>query len=513
MVIGDILERSLWRYPDRTALVFQDSRITFDEFSGKTFKLANALIGLGIKKGEAVAFIFPHNTIQAQEITFALTVAGMIIVPLNARFLREEILYLLDKCDVKALIFEETYSNLILSIASITKKVKNFICIGSSPSNGMYDYETLISESSPIKPDVDVSEGDIAALIHTSGTTGMPKEVMWTHKSWLSGSRDVVIKFQLTEKDRLLMFTPYFHIPFFWFNMAVHYMGGSVVFIKEPTPELILRAIHEERITTVSHFVPTTLSRILDFPDLMKYDLTTVRWFMYGGSPMPIPLLEKAIPELGNKFIQLYGFTELAGCATALGPEDHIIDGTEKEQGRLSSCGKEMPGSDIRIVNTEGMPVAMGKEGEILYRGDNLMKGYWKEPEETKKVLKEGWFHTGDMGFMDKDRYIYITGRKKDIIICGGENITPKQVEDVIYKNPAVEGVAVIGVPDPVWGESVKAIIALKKGEKTTEDEIIRLCKKNLAHYKAPKSVDFIGNLPVTQTGKINKKELRERYK
>ncbi|MDY7037534.1 MAG: AMP-binding protein, partial [Thermodesulfobacteriota bacterium] len=219
------------------------------------------------------------------------------------------------------------------------------------------------------------------------------------------------------------------------------------------------------------------------------------------------------IPELGNKFIQLYGFTELAGCATALVPEDHIIERTKKEKGSLSSCGKEMPGSDIRIVNSEGIPVDMGKEGEILYRGDNLMKGYWKEPEETKKVLKEGWFHTGDMGFMDEDRYIYITGRKKDVIICGGENITPKQVEDVIYQNPAVESVAVIGVPDPVWGESVKAIVALKKGEKTSEDEIIRSCKENLAHYKAPKSVDFIDNLPVTQTGKINKKELRERYK
>ncbi|MDY7038135.1 MAG: AMP-binding protein, partial [Thermodesulfobacteriota bacterium] len=368
MVIGDILERNIWRYPERTALVFENNRITFEEFGIRIYKFANALTDLGLQKGEAIAFIFPHNTIQAQEITFTLTVTGMIIVPLNARFLNQEILYLLDRCDVKALIFDETYSDLILSIASITKKVKIFICIGSSLSSGMYDYETLISESSPIKPPVDVREEDIAALIHTSGTTGMPKEVIWTHKSWLSGSREIVIKFQLTEKDRLLMFTPYFHIPFFWFNMAVYYMGGMVVFIREPNPKLILKTIHDEGITTISHFVPTTLSRILEFPDLTKYDLTTVRWYMYGGSPMPTPLLEKAIPELGNKFIQLYGFTELAGCATALVPEDHIIERTKKEKGSsLSSCGKEMPGSDIRIVNSEGIPVDMGKEGEILY--------------------------------------------------------------------------------------------------------------------------------------------------
>ena len=171
-----------------------------------------------------------------------------------------------------------------------------------------------------------------------------------------------------------------------------------------------------------------------------------------------------------------------------------------------------MPSSDIRIVDSGGRPVAVGDEGEIVYRSDNLMKGYWKEPEETKKVLKNGWFYTGDMASFDEDKYIYISGRKKDIIISGGENITPKQVEDIIYKHLAVESAAVIGVPDPVWGEAVKAVIVLKKGKKATEDEIIKLCKEELAHYKAPKSVDFVKSLPVTHTGKIKRWELRERY-
>ncbi|UCG64564.1 MAG: AMP-binding protein [Deltaproteobacteria bacterium] len=512
MVIGDIIDRNLWRYHDKIAMVFEHGRLSFEELSMRVFKLGNALMSLGLKKGDSVAFMLPHNMIQAQEIVFALTVSGMYVVPLNSRFLIDEILQLVDKCEVKSLIFEETYLDLIKSNRSKMKKVQNFIRIGSSSDDEIYDYEDLISQSSSAKPTVDVNEEDVAALIHTSGTTGMPKEVMWTHKSWLAGSRDIVIKFQLTDEDTLLIFTPYYHIPFFWFNMALFYMGGRVILIREPTAKLILDAIQKEKITTVSHFVPTTLLRLLNFPDLQKYELTSVRWLMYGGAPMPVPLLERAIPILGNKFIQLYGFTELAGCATALSPEDHSIHGTEKELRRLSSCGKEMPSSDIRIVDSGGRPVAVGDEGEIVYRSDNLMKGYWKEPEETKKVLKNGWFYTGDMASFDEDKYIHISGRKKDIIISGGENITPKQVEDIIYKHLAVESAAVIGVPDPVWGEAVKAVIVLKKGKKATEDEIIKLCKEELAHYKAPKSVDFVESLPVTHTGKIKRWELRERY-
>jgi acyl-CoA synthetase (AMP-forming)/AMP-acid ligase II len=340
----------------------------------------------------------------------------------------------------------------------------------------------------------------------------MPKEVIWTHKSWLAGSRDVVIRFKLTEKDNLLIFSPYFHIPFFWFNMAVSYMGGGLVFIRRPDPDLILNAIETEKITAVSHFVLTTLLRVLNYTDLDKYDHSCVRWIIYGGAPMPFSILERAIPKFGNKFVHLYGFTELAGCATALPPEDHVLNGSEKEKRRMLSVGKEMPSCDIRVVDDESNFVGSGVEGELVYRGDNLMQGYWGNPEETAKVLKDGWFHSGDMAYLDEDNYIYITGRKKDIIISGGENITPKQVEDVIYKHPSVEIVAVIGVPDPEWGEAVKAVIVLKEGKEATEDEIIKLCKENLARYKAPKSVDFVDSMPLTHTGKIRKWELKDKY-
>ncbi|MBU1054227.1 MAG: AMP-binding protein [Proteobacteria bacterium] len=512
MVIGDIIDRNLWRYPQKTAVCFEDKRLSFEEVAKRIYGLANALRSLGLKKEDRVAFLFPHNMIEAQEIVLAVTAGAMIIIPINAHFSEDEIIHLITSCGVKAIFFEQTYSRLMESIKPSVKEVQIFISVGKPSNNDAYDYETLISQSTYERPDVAVKEEDIAALIHTSGTTGMPKEVIWTHKSWLAGSRDVVIKFKLSEKDNLLIFSPYFHIPFFWFNMAISYMGGSLVFIKRPDPDLILNAIEKEKITAVSHFVLTTLLRVLNYPDLDKYDHSSVRWYIYGGAPMPFSILERAIPKFGNKFVHLYGFTELAGCATALPPKDHVLNGTEKENRRMLSVGKEMPSCDIRIINDEGKFVESGIEGELLYRGDNLMQGYWGNPEETAKVLKDGWFHSGDMAYLDEDNYIYITGRKKDIIISGGENITPKQVEDIIYKHPAVEIVAVIGVPDPEWGEAVKAVIVLKEGKKATEDEIIKLCKDNLARYKAPKSVDFIDSMPLTHTGKIQKWELKDRF-
>jgi long-chain acyl-CoA synthetase len=289
-------------------------------------------------------------------------------------------------------------------------------------------------------------------------------------------------------------------------------MGGTIVTIRRPDPELILNAIQREKVTIVSHFVPTTLLRVLDYPKVANYDLSTVRYFMYGAAPMPIPILRRAIPLLAKKFIQLYGFTEQSGAVASLSPEDHILEGTEKQMRRLSSCGKEMPSNDIRVINNRGELAASGETGEIVVRGDNLAEGYWKEPEQTNKFFKNGWYYTGDLGTYDEDKYIYITGRSKDIIISGGENITPRQVEDVIYEHPSVDMVAVIGVPDPSWGEAVIAIIVPKNGAKITEDEIIGWSKERLAHYKVPKSVYFVESLPLTTTGKIKKWVLKEKY-
>ena len=475
MVIGEIVERNLWRYPDKTAICFEDTRLSFKQFSQRIYRLANALRSLGFKKGDAVAFLLPHNMIEAQEIIFALAVAGIIIVPVNARFSEAEILHLISNCSVKGIIFEHYYNQLMRSIRPSIKEVQILVSIGESNDNDLYSYETLIAQSSPNRPDVGVREEEVAALIHTSGTTGMPKEAMWTHKSWLTGSRDAVIKFQLTEKDSLLMFTPYFHVPFFWWNLAVSYMSGCIVLIRRPDPELILNAIAKEKITNVSHFVPTTLLRMLDFEELDRYDLSSIKRCLCGGAPIPSQILERAIAKLGNIFIKGYGFTEMAGLVATLPPEDHLLSGGEKQRRRMLSCGKEWPSNDVRIIDGEGKPVGPGEEGEIIYRSDNLMKGYWKNPEETRNVLIDGWFRTGDMGFVDEDKYIYITGRKKEIIISGGENISPKQVEDIIYRHPAVEMVAVIGVSDDKCLEAVKSVFVLKKYMKSTDDSIIIL--------------------------------------
>lgn len=510
MLVGDVVDRNAYRFPSKIALIGENSRQNFAQFSQRVYGLANALLALGLSKGDKVAFLLPYNMPEAMEIILGVVRGGMVVVPLNSRFSPKELVYLINRCDVKVLILHSTLSELVRSFQSELRGVQAYISIGDATD--MENYETLISRSSFERPEVEVSENDIAALIHTSGTTGPPKEAIWTHRCWLAGARDIVMKFQLTQDDVLLMFTPCYHIPFFWFNVAVFYMGGTIVTIRRPDPETILSTIEKEKITIVSHFVPTTLLRVLDYPELGNYNTSTVRYFMYGGSPMPIPILKKAIKLLGNKFIQLYGFTEQAGAVACLPPEDHVLEGSEYEVKRLSSCGKEMPSNDVRVVDKEGKMMAPGTVGELVVRGDNLAAGYWKEPEQTKSVFKDGWFHTGDLATIDEDKYIYIVGRSKDIIISGGENITPKQVEDVIYEHPAVEQVAVIGVPDPVWGEAVKAVVVTKKGAKVTEKEIIEWCKQRLAHYKAPKSVDFVSELPLTPTGKVKKWELKEKY-
>jgi acyl-CoA synthetase (AMP-forming)/AMP-acid ligase II len=226
---------------------------------------------------------------------------------------------------------------------------------------------------------------------------------------------------------------------------------------------------------------------------------------------MPVSLLKRALKTLGNVFVQLYGFTEQAGAVTCLDKLDHRLDRPENKI-RIASCGKEMPGNDVRVVDGEGREVAPGEVGEIIVRGDNLMRGYWKEPEQTQQLLKDGWFYSGDLATRDEEGYIYIKGRKKEVIISGGENIYPREVEEVIYLHPKVKEVAVIGVPDPQWGEAVKAIVVLKEGRQATAREIIGWCKKNLASYKKPRIVEFIKELPLISLGKIAKQELKKRY-
>ncbi|MFQ5997096.1 MAG: class I adenylate-forming enzyme family protein, partial [Dehalococcoidales bacterium] len=269
--------------------------------------------------------------------------------------------------------------------------------------------------------------------------------------------------------------------------------------------------IEGNRVTTWNS-VPTMILHIIEYPDLAQYDLSSLRWIGYGASPMPAEALRKALRLIGDIFAQVYGLTETY-IVTLLPKEDHILEGPKDRVKRLHSCSKPLAGLKVRVVNEQGKNVVTGEVGEIIVKGDSVTQGYWKLPEETAKTIKGGWLYTGDLATIDNEGYIYIIDRKKELIFSGGENISPREVEEVIYQHPSVFEAAVIGVPDENWIEAVKAVVALKEGRTATEEEIIAFCKRNLARFKAPKSVDFVDSLPKTASGKIARKELKGKYR
>ena len=510
MLIGDIVRRNAYRFPRQIALAGEEQRYNFKQFDQRTNALGRALLSLGNTKGDAIGFL-SQNSPRCWEIYCGVAKAGLVNVPLNNRFVGRELVRLINRCDITTLLVGKEYRNTIGAIRPQIPKVKNYISLDIDKNEDfLLNFEDLIDGYSSRELIADIQEDDLVCLIHTSGTTGPPKEAMWTHRNWIVGSQDIVLTHHLEGKDVLLQTIPYYHIAFAWLNLSCHYRGGRIVIVKQPEIETILSTIQKEKITLLL-LVPTLIIRLLDHPERGAFDLTSIKTIFYGASPMPAAVLKRALKDLGNIFVQLYGFTEQAGAVTYLNKEDHNLDQPENEK-RITSCGREMPGNDVRIVNDKGEVVLPGEIGEIIVRGDNLMKGYWKEPEQTGQLLKDGWFYSGDLAVLDEAGYIYIKDRKKEVIISGGENIYPREVEEVIYLNPKVKEVAVIGVSDSQWGEAVKAIVVLREDSKATSDEIIEWCKKDLASYKKPRFVEFVEELPLISLGKIAKQELKKRY-
>jgi long-chain acyl-CoA synthetase len=287
--------------------------------------------------------------------------------------------------------------------------------------------------------------------------------------------------------------------------------GSLHTFLKAFDAGAILKLIQKERVTSTV-LVPAMINFVLNQPDIGEHDLSSLKRIIYGASPMPLQLLKEGIKVFGCDFVQGYGMTEASPLLTVLYPEDHHTEGSEKLTKRLLSCGREIIGVEVRVVDDDGHDVRPGEVGEIIARGPNIMQGYWKKEAETRAVLQKGWYFSGDMGTVDEDNYIFLVDRKKDMIISGGENIYSTEVENAIYTHPAVFEAAVIGVPDEKWGEAVKGIVALKPGADATAAEIIRHCRGQIADYKVPKSIDFISELPKSGAGKVLKRNLREKY-
>ncbi len=502
--------------PDRPAVVFEGKKYTFSEINERANRLANALAKLGVQKGDRVAML-QVNCNQYVEAYYATAKLGAIFVPLNFRAKADELTYMLNNSEASLLFVGERYVDLVNSIRPQIPSVKHLICIETKPE-GMLNYDELLASAPPDEVFTEVTDDDVTILMYTAGTTGRPKGVPLTHNSFSVYILGNVTPADPETEETNVLTVPLYHVAGAQAMLAATYGGRTLAMMRQFDVKEWMETVQREKANRAM-LVPTMLKRVIDDPDFGKYDLSSLKVITYGAAPMPFEVIKKAIEVFpGVMFINAFGQTETASTITMLGPEDHIIEGTEEEKEKklrrlASSIGRPMDDVEIKIIDEEGKELPPGEVGEIVARGPRVMSGYWKDPEKTAKALTpDGWLHTGDMGYMDEEGYIYLAGRGDDMIIRGGENISPEEVENVLYAHPAVEEAAVIGIPDPEWGQEPRAIVVLKKGMTATAEELIEFCRQRLSSFKRPRSVVFIDELPRTSTGKVLKRVLREKY-
>ncbi|WP_161486112.1 long-chain-fatty-acid--CoA ligase [Desulfotomaculum copahuensis] len=496
-------------YAKQTAVVLGDRRLTFAEVDGRSNQLARALIQLGVAKGERVAILL-YNCLEYIETDFALIKAGFVRLPLSPRLSPGEYSYMINNAEASTLVFGREFTGIIEQIKGELETVKHFVLVGEGDACFAHPYDGLLSAQSASSVCVDVCDDDPYQVLYTSGTTGWPKGAVTTFRSRLSTLATVLIEeMRVTRNDVMLSVAPLAHGG--GTKILPHFVRGAVnVLLPKYSPESFCRTVEKERVTT-TWLVPTMIIMLLEYPDLKKFDLSSLKTVVYAASPMPVATLRRALETFGNIFVQVYGLSEAPNPDLLLPKEDHILDGTEQQLRRLQSAGREVFGVRVRVVDAAGKDVPPGDIGEIIITGDNIMTGYWKMLEATAENIREGWLYTGDMATVDEDGYVYIVDRRKDMIISGGFNIYPREVEEVLHRHLAVVEAAVIGVPDELWGESVKAVVVCRPETKVSEDELIAFCQANLASYKKPKSIEFVKELPKSANGKILKRELKKK--
>jgi acyl-CoA synthetase (AMP-forming)/AMP-acid ligase II len=473
-------------------------------------RLASALRHLDVAEGDRVA-ILALNSDRYSEYILAVPWIGAVITPINIRWSPAEIGSALTDADCQVLFLDDAFVDLLPQLRDAVPGLHAIVYCGDGPSPfGTLSYEQLIADAEPV-PDLRRGGDSLAGLFYTGGTTATPKGVMLSHANLLTSALgSLAAGCFLTPGCRYLHAAPMFHLADLGAWVAQTTLGGTHIIIPKFEPLAVLSAIHDHAVTDVL-LVPTMIQLLVDHPERADYDTSTLRRFIYGASPISEALLDramKAFPQVD--FVQAYGMTEIAPVATLLPPADHRA--ADPGSSRLRSAGQAAPHAEIRIVDEHDADVPTGMVGEILVRGGHVMLGYWNRPEETATALRGGWMHTGDAGHLDADGYLYVVDRIKDMIITGGENVYSAEVENALTKHPAVASCAVIGLPDPDWGERVHAVVILHDGLSATADELIAHTKQLIAGYKAPRSVSFVNGLPVSGAGKVLKRELREQY-
>ena len=503
-----VINRSCENFPDRIAIIYGDDRLTFQETHERTNRFANGLYDLGLRKGDRVG-MFLKNCREHFEIYLALIKGGLVRAPINVRLSVREVAFIMRDSGAKAIIFSEENIPIVEALKNELPELEILICLQAG--KGYVDYKSIMSGGSPADPNVTIVDNDLCHLAYTSGTTGNPKGAMMTHKRFLT----VISRMYMSPirdpipTDIMLHIAP---LTAASNNMILpHFIKGAAnAAPPSADPADIFQTI--ERIgATTTLLVPTLINIFLNHPEIDNYDLSSMHTIYYGSAPMPEALIKEAVKKFGPVFTQYYGMGE-AAPASMLFPWEHQLDGAPEEIRKISSAGKPAYMAELRIVNPDGEDIKPGEIGEIIHKGDHVFNGYWRNSEATQDAFKDGWFYSGDMATFDEDGYIYFMDRKNDMIISGGYNVYPSEIENVLYQHPAILEAAVIAVPDDKWGETVKAVVVLKSGENATDEDIITFCKEHIARYKAPKSVDFTNSLPKNSAGKILRKKVREKY-
>jgi len=503
--VADIVRVQARLRPDAIAMDFKDRLSTYAELDARASRVAAGLAAAGRRPGARIGFL-GKNSDHYFELLFGCAKSKTVLVAANWRLALPELVYVLNDARCESLFVSRDFYESAEKLREECPGIATIIAMDGGGAD-FVDYAAWRDAQPATDPMLPTTDEDVVQL-YTSGTTGHPKGVQLTDRNFMvqipaaekAGLSDY------TPDDIVLVAMPVFHIAGVNMGLFAFAHGARAIILSDVDPQEILRLIAEKRITA-TFLVPAVILALVQQPNVTDVDFSSLKRVAYGASPISDALLKSARRIVGCDFAQVYGLTETTGAITILGPGDH-----DPARNRLRSCGVAFPDCEIRVIGGDGDSLGAGEVGEIAIRSAMVMKGYWNKPEATAEAISNGWFRTGDAGYFDEDGYLYIHDRMKDMIVSGGENVYPAEVENAIYGHPAVADVAVIGVPDERWGEAVKAIVVRKPGASVGEREIIAHARERIAGYKAPKSVAFVDSLPRNPTGKILRRELREPF-
>jgi len=490
--------------PNKVALVDGSGETTFAELDDRSNRIANLIAGLGIKPKSNIGFLGKNSSLYFQ-LLFGINKAGSTMSPMNWRLAVPELAAVIADAEAPLLFVDRELIPLAEGVKAIC--AHKFQIVEIDPPDTGSRFEQMLAQTSNVDPHVPLDAEQAALLIYTSGTTGKPKGVELTHRgfNFMRLCEHLEPALQWQDSDVMMMVMPNFHLVGSGLTIQSLYNGGTLSVLPQLDAGQLIKVIQRDRPSIVA-LVPTAIQMVLDHPDAKTADFSSLRLVMYAGSPISSHLLARALKEMKCKFMQFYGATESSGAISLLRPEQHVIE----DEAKLKSCGTPLPLIDVKFVDANGDEVPEGEVGELIVRSPSIFGGYWKQPDTTAAVLKDGWYKTGDAGRRDAEGLLYLVDRVKDMIVTGGENVYSAEVEQVLAKHPGVRMCAVIGLPDDKWGERVVAIIMPSDGHQPTQEEIIAHCRQHIAGYKVPKEVRLVDAFPMTATGKVLKRVVRD---